>query len=282
MVSILIPIYNFDCSSLIGDLNELCVLLSYPCEIIALDDGSDEKFRNVHRQLDYASLRYDELPNNIGRAAIRNELVRRATFDILIFMDCDSAIVSKAYLKNYLTAHKKGSVICGGRVYGDQPSHDMYILHWTYGNKRESRERKAFHSNNFMASKEIMIKCPFNENFKHYGHEDTAFGIRLEKLGIRIERIENPVRHLELMTCEEFLRKQYLAIKNIERLKKDSEELPMVRMAHKLQKWRLDGLFLFVWNNTLPTIKRSLKSGKPSLFLLDVYKLGLYLKRSSL
>ena len=40
---------------------------------------------------------YRELPQNLGRSKIRNVLGKAAKFDYLLFLDCDSKVVSDNY-----------------------------------------------------------------------------------------------------------------------------------------------------------------------------------------
>ena len=82
MLSILLPIYNFDVRPLVQELWEQGRSLSVPFEIVALDDGSAPEFRALHQHLgEKEEISYQELPENLGRSAIRNELARRAKFE---------------------------------------------------------------------------------------------------------------------------------------------------------------------------------------------------------
>ena len=50
MLSILIPVYNFDIIAFVTELHRLCEQEKIPFEIILLDDASDEKFKiKVHK-----------------------------------------------------------------------------------------------------------------------------------------------------------------------------------------------------------------------------------------
>jgi hypothetical protein len=70
MISICIPVYNFNITSLISELSNQIDLLNTECEIIVIDDCSD-KFKRIN-QIACAKHTYIELSENIGRARIRN------------------------------------------------------------------------------------------------------------------------------------------------------------------------------------------------------------------
>ena len=75
MLSILLPVYNFDVRKLVKQLHEQGNMLEIPFEIICTDDGSEEEFKNLNSELEKLySVSYQELKNNLGRSKIRNYL----------------------------------------------------------------------------------------------------------------------------------------------------------------------------------------------------------------
>jgi glycosyltransferase involved in cell wall biosynthesis len=91
MLSILIPVYNFDVTNFVTDLHTLCKQEKITFEIILFDDASNEDFKNKNRLLQKLPfVTYQELTQNIGRSAIRNKLAEAANYDFLMFVDCDS------------------------------------------------------------------------------------------------------------------------------------------------------------------------------------------------
>jgi glycosyltransferase involved in cell wall biosynthesis len=101
VLSVLIPVYNFNIAPLVVELAQQCAGTGLPWEILCIDDGSSLVFREQNRTLQgRAGIRYEELPDNIGRAAIRNLLAEKAVFPYLLFMDCDSAVVRADYMSN--------------------------------------------------------------------------------------------------------------------------------------------------------------------------------------
>ena len=104
-LSILIPVFNWDCTRLIKDLHFQGLVLGIPYEIIVADDCSTdrelfEKNRIVAES--HENCRFFGLPHNIGRAAIRNYMADQSKYDKLLFLDCDSAIKDKLFLQRYM------------------------------------------------------------------------------------------------------------------------------------------------------------------------------------
>ncbi|MEM6320956.1 MAG: glycosyltransferase family A protein, partial [Bacteroidota bacterium] len=100
MISILIPVYNFDVTQLVSDLQKQANQLTIPIEILVFDDGSTADFKQKNRSIQtYPIVNYKELLHNLGRSAIRNALTKVANFPYLLFMDGDSKVVRVDYLK---------------------------------------------------------------------------------------------------------------------------------------------------------------------------------------
>ncbi|MCC6723970.1 MAG: glycosyltransferase, partial [Saprospiraceae bacterium] len=103
MLSILIPIFNFDIRPLVKDLHEQCETLGIGYEIVCFDDGSTSEYKLLNKEIwKLPNVIYREMPQNLGRSAIRNALGKAARFDFLLFMDCDSKVVSSDFIKNYV------------------------------------------------------------------------------------------------------------------------------------------------------------------------------------
>ena len=291
MLSICIPVYNYDVGSLARKLNFHALGAGYPFEIILMDDASDERFREMNQAIDLKALRYIQLNENIGRAKIRNRLAEVANFSNLLFMDCDSAVSSPAYIKNYAPFFDFQTVCCGGRIYEDEKPDDLTYLRWKYGAKREcasASERSknpnaGFQTNNFLIHKNIFEKVKFNEDLTGYGHEDTLFGLELLKQEITIQHIDNPLIHLGLENASDFLEKTENGIKNLYRVEVLlREKYPeyvnhsnLMRAKLFLQKHHLSGFVSKLFGMMRRQMKNNLLSKNPSLMIFDFYRLGL-------
>ena len=90
MISICIPVYNFNITSLVNELSNQVNSLNIPCEIIVIDDCS-ENFKRINK-IECEKHTYIELSENIGRARIRNLFLKYAKYEYLLFLDCDSLV----------------------------------------------------------------------------------------------------------------------------------------------------------------------------------------------
>jgi glycosyltransferase involved in cell wall biosynthesis len=292
MLSICIPVYNYDVRSLVKNLHEQALSLRVPVEIVVIDDASNEEYRKLNREIsEHDLVRYELLPENAGRSRIRNILAHKAHYNWLIIMDCDSATPDELYLKRYLEQTNGDAVVCGGRTYLEEAPVDDTFLHWHYGTKREVRKvekrsqnpHQSFMTNNFMVPKSIIKQMPFNENIKGYGHEDTLFGYELMKNGVPVKHIDNPLLHVGLQTNREFIEKSREGIKNLAFINNyldDEADLgKMVRLLawfKKLKRFKLCNTFAFVFSILRSPVEKNLLGRTPSLLLFDFYKLGFF------
>lgn len=292
MISICIPIYNFDCRDLLYELSEQAENLHVPYEMLAIDDASDESFKQIHRDVSLPHYRYMELDKNIGRSKIRNLLIRESQYPYLIFMDCDVIVSTKDYLSVYLSCCHAEVVCCGGHVYQENRPEQPFLFHWKYGKIRESlsavkrRERldHAFYTSNFMVDKSLLEKLRFNESLAGYGYEDTLMGLELAAAGISIQHIDNPVVHIGLEDTDTYLSKVKNALRNLRYIESvfDKENVSskplsgIIRMKKKLQGLHLLHSFSFLYKIGESFLERNLKGKHPNLFLFDLYRLGYY------
>jgi glycosyltransferase involved in cell wall biosynthesis len=291
MLSVLIPVYNYDVRDLVEEIQKQASGENVDFEIVLVDDASEQGYREINRLLStIPNVRYIEENINLGRSKIRNKLANIARFNNLLFMDCDSGIVSREYIRNYLKNIGKSPVIYGGRLYDkSEKVNKPYRLHWLYGIKREQstahhrkiEPNRSFQTNNFLIQKSLLESIGFNEKITGYGHEDTLFGYELKKQNISIEHIDNPVVHLGLEPGEEFLRKTREGIKNLKRIigingneKKLVKDITILAYYKKIERFGLSRPMEFFYKRYEHILRRNLLSNKPNLFLFDLYKLG--------
>ncbi len=285
MLSILIPIYNFNIVPLVQDLHQQCEACQIQFEILCFDDGSTLKFKKENRIVSQLKhVKYQELPQNLGRAKIRNVLAKVAQYAYLLFMDCDSQTIDNQYIKNYIQQLNYNTLLYGGRVYAPTPPKDaQQNLHYYFGKNREetlAEERKikpyySFMTNNFLMPKALFLDIQFEESIEGYGHEDTLFGIALKQRQIPILHLNNPLKHIGLENQRIFLKKQKEAIKNLYLLHQTTPllETKLLTTFVACKKWKIAGLVLMVLQLLNPFINRQLKATKPNLFYLDLFKL---------
>ena len=292
MLSILIPVFNFDIRPLVEGLNQQCSALGLNFEILCFDDGSEEEYKKRNRNVQaHLAVRYKELAENQGRARIRNLLAEAAQHPHLLFMDCDSGLVRDNYIETYVQQLGKGQVLYGGRCYAEKPPTDLDLrFHWTYGRAREEklaahRAKQAYHSfmtNNFLMPRAQFLEIGFEEQLKQYGHEDTLFGLELSARKIPIVHLDNPLEHLGLETASSFLKKTTQGIENLAFLAATNPliETKLLRSYRKLSRFGLAGAAGLVLERLNPMLVKNLKSSNPRLFYFDLYKLGLLIQSS--
>ena len=294
MLSINIPVYNFDVSVLVEQLLEQGKQLGIDFEIRVYDDGSDPAIKQINQKIrDLEHVVYVELEQNMGRSAIRNKMGFDAEFDYLLFIDADSAVVSNTYLKDYLRALQSNCVLCGGTAYHPtQPAEPEKLLRYVYVTNREAiaaelRNAKKgciITSNNFLIEKEVFKNIHFREDLTKYGHEDTVLGFDLYSNGIKINHLNNPLEHTGLEASSVFIEKTKVALENLffiqqHLLGKDSE---FSNQVHFLKKYRqikrvLPKVFLKLFYHWFgQKIQQNLLGPNPKLFWFDVYKVSYY------
>lgn len=277
MLSILIPIFNQDVTGLVHSLANQVDL--FPVEIVCLDDGSTIQYKQINRSLkSLPGVNYQELPENIGRSAIRNLLAKRAKHPYLLFLDGDSQIIRSDFLNKYWQDKNEQTVLVGGRTYPDQCPAPSNRLHWTYGVLREQRA-KGFQSNNFLIPAEIFHQTGFDESVRTYGHEDTLLGYQLLQKGISIITIDNPVLHDSLQSNENYLDQQISAIQNLMALKErfPALETTLTKTAQRLDTILLSSIILWVLHLFNKTMVANLLGKRPNMRVFDGYKLYIWL-----
>lgn len=291
MLSVLIPVYNYNVNQLIKDLYRQLKELEKTFEILIFDDGSDESYKKENRPLaDFPHVIYKEMESNLGRSKIRNRLAREAKFKYLLFMDCDASVCSSSFIEKYFKLCNDDLVICGGTTYQNTPPDDpAKRLRWKYGYNREripakERQKKPWHSFssfNFVVSKKIFQKIGFNENIMQYGHEDTLFGFDLKERKIHIHHIENPLLHDGIEESEVFLEKTRSGIRNLCLLLTQQKENPdfardikLLKVFRSAKRYCLTGLISILFKISSKYLLKNLTSENPRLLLFDFYKLG--------
>lgn len=284
MLSILIPLYNIDGRPLVQELLEQCCHLQLPVEIRIYDDASDPEFQTINSGLsNIPGLVYRLLPQNMGRAKIRNLLAKEALYEYLLFLDADASISQSDFLQQYLDKACPGKVWYGGRSYNStQPADRKLLLHWRVGQERESipaaqRSQKpylSFMSNNFLIPRDLFLQIGFDEGIIDYGHEDTVFGLRLKELQVPLLHLNNPLEHTGLESAAIFLEKTDSAACNLLKLKRIYPQLdtPLLYWYKRLRNLPFLSVVLAFAKKWLKTFLCRFP-GSP-LRLFDLYKIA--------
>jgi len=290
MISVCIPVFNFDITQLVADLSRQAEEIGSSVEIILIDDASDEKYKKINAP---ACVRhtYVELNKNVGRAKIRNLFLDYALNEFLLFIDCDSKIISDNLLSNYIKSIKprKTKVICGGSIYDKAMPEKNKMLRWKYGNVMESQSAEirnrtpnnSFMTNNVLINRHVFDEIKFDERISEYGHEDTLFGFQLKKKGIQVLHIENPVLNNDIDENGVFLEKTEKSILNLITIaeytgfdKDFVRDVAILNFYKKLNSAGLTGVIAFLYSGIQPFLNRLLVKGYVNLRVFNFYKLG--------
>lgn len=293
VLSILIPEFRTDIRKLVSQLWNQAEKLGIPYEILVLDDASGEHWLELNKsilQLQNCLILSHE--TNCGRAATRNKLAQKAQFNYLIFLDADVQIQNPQFLKNYLNLflEKRNQVFYGACHYTHQKPNDAnYLLHWLYGTKienpkisiRQKDPYNTFHTVNFAVEKSLVLKFPFDESIRNYGHEDHVWASLLRQHGISIKHIENPVIHEGIHSNRQFLRNTVSAVRNSIKFHKSHNgivQTKLTKLADYLFLLHLHQLCYFLYKKMEKKIISNLRGRNPNLWLLQIFKLGIYLR----
>ena len=287
MLSILIPTYNYDCTCLVRDLQSQAECAGIDYEIIVADDASPlqecrERIREINT---WPHCRLIELEQNLGRARIRNRLADEARFEWLLFMDSDAEVISDSFIVDYLK-HTDADVICGGLCHADTLPSPEVSLRYAY-EKRADRKRAAcyrvkrpyeqFITFCFMVRSSVFHAIRFDDSITEYGHEDTLFGVELERRKANIRHIDNPMRQGGIETNAEFIAKTQAALRNL-MLMEDSmqDHSSLLRLYNMLRGFRIDGCLARWFARKEEWLEACLEKPTPQLYWFFIYKLGYY------
>lgn len=289
MLSVLIPIYNYNAFPLVEELHKQCLQSGIPFEILCQDDASFSKLNEDNEKINTLQNSSFQLNNiNSGRGGNINSLAGKSQFEWLLIMDCDTIPTQNNFIEKYITQIKlKEKIVFGGIEYQKNKPSNESILRWIYGKKRESlsvEKRNSNHNENALTSniliqKELFLSNPFHETITQYGYEDLVFLSELKK-DVLVKHIDNSSYHLGLETSKEFLEKTKIALKNLKSISKiksiHSSESKILRTYSILKSLCLISVVSFLFNKTQGNIETNLLSKKPSLLLFDCFKLGYF------
>ena len=288
MLSILIPLYNYNVTNLVKTIHRQCITGGFPFEIIICDDNSDLNF-----DLDFSEENIISISNNIniGRTETRQKLANIAKYDWLLFLDADVLPVNSSFINQYIKIINSLNfeVSFGGFKYKNTiPSSDK-ILRWKYGRQKEDISSDLRNKNPYkvIISANILIKNTLfksiNGDLKgnHYGY-DNIFSLRLKERNTKIIHIENPVWHLGLEMNAIYLSKKERATKTILNLYKSKQitagSNDLLKTFELLQKLHLINVIAYFFEKTKKILKTNILGTKPSIILLNTYKLGYFCK----
>jgi len=253
MLSVLIPIYNYNALPLVELLQKQLIKEQFAFEIICLDDASNSSLNPINDKINLLeNCSFSVLNDNLGRSAIRNLLAKKAKYSWLLFLDGDVLPVNTNFIRTYIDETKKSrfTVFCGGIKYERNPK-TKGLLHVKHGLKNEEisarlrnkKPYKYFFTSNFLIDKDIFKTIKFEEKLTKYGREDFLFALALKNKNFKIHHISNEIYHLGLESDESFVAKTKQAMKNLYFLNQEnlisSNETILLKILKLIQTLRI-------------------------------------------
>ena len=293
MISVLIPIYNYNVYPLVEELHRQCLACGVVFEIIALDDGSSLNFANNLKIDNLEFCHYLVNERNVGRAANINKLVEISKFDYILLLEADAFPSKLNYIQQYIEAIKlEPQAVFGGVTYSSNKPPNDTLLRWIYGNARESKDLEYRLKNpydivfswNLVMQKHVFLKNPFDSSITTYGFEDLVFLKKLKENNVVIQQIDNSCIHQNIEASTVFIEKSKTALLNLIKLYFNNtiqtSDSKLLSAFQNLKKFNLTTLFIFIYEKLKKSIEENLLSDRPSLLLFDLYRLGYFCKHA--
>lgn len=294
-LSILIPVYNDNALPLVSELQrQAAVIYGLEYEILAVDDGSTDACIILENEaIDIIEhCKYVRCPHSDCRAAMRNNMARYGKYEWCLMVDARLTIPNDDFLLRYLTAPVgKGEVVCGGvcvdggvdtkRLYHENLRF-RYEKHEERNHSLQARQAfpyRSFRTTNFFYHRTVLERVPYDERIKGYGYEDVMLGKALEQAGIAVNHIDNPVAYTYFEDNQAYLCKLNEALQTLHDFETELRDYsPLLYVVDWLRKYHFEKIMLLLHKQCLRKIELcNLRSRRPSLLLLKLYKLGTYL-----
>lgn len=286
MLSILIPIYNYNALPLVVELQNQCTACNLEFEILCQDDASIHYTTENKNIKDLANCQYFINEKNLGRTSTRNKLTNKATYDWLLFLDADVIPVNSNFITKYIAhINSKSKVVFGGYCYQNSLPKSENNFRFKYGKNREEKsalERnlnpyKYIFSGNFLIQKKTFISTNVIEEGNYYGM-DIFFSYQLFIQKIEVLHINNPIYHLGLETNEIFFEKSLKAVETRQRFLIDCAEIekisPLIKKYKIIKQLRLLPIAIIFFKISEPFLKKLILNKNPNLLFFDIYRLG--------
>ncbi|MBP5777421.1 MAG: glycosyltransferase family 2 protein [Prevotella sp.] len=287
-LSVLIPTHNHVCVTLVKQLAQQLAVTGIDHEVIVADDGSTDSASIAGNQAinDLPHCRYLIRQENVGRAAIRNVLVREAQQPYVLFIDSDMTILNDNYIRRYLD-NDCDTVIDGGvAIHGDEEAL-RGNLRYRYEKAEEphhtapERQKTPYqhlHTANLFVHRDLMLAHPFDERFRYYGYEDVLLGKTFRQQHIAIEHIDNPLGFCTFETNADFVTKTEEGLRTLGQFRDDlkgySRLLTLVSNIHIPAVLTM----IRLWHKLFGRLeRRNLCGSHPSITIFKLYRLGYFI-----
>ncbi|QDO92545.1 glycosyltransferase family 2 protein [Formosa sediminum] len=286
MLSVLIPIYNYNVVALVKALHKQLIEANIIFEIICLDDASDVKYMNTNTEVEALSCTsFLKSSHNNGRTQTRQSLCEASQFEWLLFLDADTIPVNTNYILTYIKyINSDFEAIFGGFAYNNTPPENEFMLRWKYGRSKEVvdasvRNRtpyKVIISANFLIKKSVFKSLNAQMQYSGYGL-DNYFGALLKDKSIKVYHINNPVYHLGIENSNVYLQKKEAAALMLLKLTKQQKikthNNSLLALFTSLKHTKLNVIFSYIHSIFKVQMKRNLLGSNPNIKVLQLYRI---------
>lgn len=198
MISVIIPTYNrlFSLKDTIKSLEAQSLDVG-EFEVIVVDDGSNDRtyewLSEYRGRLDLKCVRH---PTNRGTATTRNDGIRTAKGDVIVFLD-DDMMADRDLLSVYLNAHQVEDGVFIGNVIYKKNARERALLQYlsTRGVHKGKKDFTCFITQNASVKKKDAIDAGlFDDSIPcFFQGEDIEFAYKLSLLNKRFVYIKEAV-----------------------------------------------------------------------------------------
>lgn len=286
-LSILIPTFNYDARALVSSMLYLLSAEGIEGEVVVGDDASTADMVWLDDIAVSPRVRVLRSSYNLGRARNRNRLAEAAHGEWLLIVDCDACVEDDFSLRAYLEAGQQAPVVCGGLRHPEENPTPEATLRYRYEREADKRRKAAirqlhpyahFSTFNLLIRREVFLSIRLDESCIDYGYEDTLFGADLQRRGIAIRHIDNPLVHEGLEPNDVYLSKTETALRTLHRLGARMEgHSSILAIAQFLKRWHVSGVVVVFYRLLRESLRRNLLGNRPNLMFFKFYKLGYFL-----
>ncbi len=287
MLSILVPIYNYNVLPLVVALHKQCTDCGIDFEILCQDDASNSSLNAFNEQVnELSNCSFVSLKENLAHRANRNSLAAQAQFEYLLFIDGDSIIIHDNFIKKYVETLQDFDVVYGGRLHPEKCPSNHQKLRWKYGKfiedkSAENRKKKPYQSllfNNTVIKKVLFNKVKFDTNSKKYGHDDTQLAYEISLLKCKVNHIDNPVEHGDIDTDLVYLNKTKESLENLISLYEEEkihiEFVRLIQLYHFLKRTKSTFIISKIHSFFESFFIKNLTGNYPHLFIFNWFRVG--------
>jgi len=220
-VSVVMPVYNAE-ATLEECLTKLGQSTFEDFEVVVVDDGSTDRSPEI---LSRFPVRVVPSPGRVGPAAARNLGAQVATGRILFFIDSD-VMVRPDTLRLLAEGFEQPEVdgLCGVQA-AEMRHRDLVSqyknlwMRWTY--LRQSGDVPLFYTTAAAIRRDAFLRVGgFDVGYSTPNVEDTAFGQKLKRLGVRVRiHPQLEVEHVKRYSLWGLLRTDFMRAVSLTRLK---------------------------------------------------------------